>query len=221
MIGHNQVPDPNHQASSAGFAHHTDPGRTWNWPLYMAYLRMNANDTYQQIVDSTTPSRITHKNAKWQYRLDLPDTRKYDLFMRWPCGSSPKAVTVSVATTGGFRAVHVDQTRYCSRGWNRLGTFAMTAGDAPKLVLSGSPAANPMRVVEVTDPVLPTEPHVSIDPQPGALHVSWTKASDNIGVGGYQLWVGGVKIFRAPTSRPPPPSSRAARPTRCRCGRWT
>ena len=53
-----------------------------------------------------------------------------------------------------------------------------------------------MRVVEVTDPVLPTEPHVSIDPQPGALHVSWTKASDNIGVGGYQLWVGGVKIFQ-------------------------
>lgn len=196
VIGHNQVPDPNHRGQFGGFAHHTDPGRTWNWPLYMAYLRMNANDTYQQVVDSTTPSRITHKNSKWQYRLDLPDTQKYDLFMRWPCGSSPRAVTVSVATGGGYHSVHVDQTRFCSRGWNRLGTFAMTAGDAPKLVLSGSPVANPMRVVEITDPELPTEPHASINPEPGALDVSWTKASDNIGVGGYQLWVGGAKIYQ-------------------------
>ena len=196
VIGHNQVPDPNHRGQFGGFAHHTDPGRTWNWPLYMAYLRMNAHDTYQQIVDSTTPSRITHKNSKWQYRLDLPQAQSYDIFMRWPCNTPTRSATVGIATASGPRTVHVDESRFCRRGWNRLGTFAMAAGDSWKLVVSGPASANPIRVVEATDPVLPTAPDISIDPQPGALHVSWSQATDNIGVGGYQLWVGGAKIYQ-------------------------
>jgi N-acetyl-anhydromuramyl-L-alanine amidase AmpD len=196
VIGHYQVPDPNHRGQFGGFAHHTDPGHTWNWPLYMAYLRMNANDTYQQIVDTTTPNRITHKNSKWQYRLDLPQTQSYDLFMRWPCNPPGKSATVGISTTHGYRAVHVDESRFCKRGWNRLGTFALAGGDSWKLVVSGPASANPIRVVEVTDPVLPTEPDVSIAPAAGSLHVSWSRASDNIGVGGYQLWVGGAKVYQ-------------------------
>jgi N-acetyl-anhydromuramyl-L-alanine amidase AmpD len=41
VIGHNQVPDPNHPGLLGGFAHHTDPGPNWNWGLYMRYV-----DTY-------------------------------------------------------------------------------------------------------------------------------------------------------------------------------
>ena len=201
MIGHNQVPDPFHPGEFGGAEHHSDPGPTWDWPRYMAYLRMNANDTYQQIVDKTTPSRITHKNSNWQYRLDLPEQQSYDLFMRWPCADIPKAVTVGVSTTGGYHAVHVDERRFCQRGWNRLGTFRMNGGDSVKLVVAGPAAPNPIRVVEVTDPQLPTAPDVSINPEPGALDVSWTAASDNIGVGGYQLWVGDTKISQGTERR--------------------
>jgi hypothetical protein len=39
VIGHNQVPDPNHRGELGGFAHHTDPGTFWNWTRYMTYVR--------------------------------------------------------------------------------------------------------------------------------------------------------------------------------------
>jgi len=39
LIGHNQVPDPNHRGEYGGFAHHTDPGAYWDWTRYLAYVR--------------------------------------------------------------------------------------------------------------------------------------------------------------------------------------
>jgi N-acetyl-anhydromuramyl-L-alanine amidase AmpD len=42
IIGHNNVPDPNHAGLFGGFAHHTDPGPYWNWPLYMTYVKTYA-----------------------------------------------------------------------------------------------------------------------------------------------------------------------------------
>jgi len=39
VIGHNEVPDPNHRGRFGGFAHHTDPGAYWDWPRYMTYVR--------------------------------------------------------------------------------------------------------------------------------------------------------------------------------------
>ena len=39
IIGHNQVPDPFHRGLFGGWAHHTDPGRHWDWPRYMGYVR--------------------------------------------------------------------------------------------------------------------------------------------------------------------------------------
>ncbi|HEY7207041.1 MAG TPA: N-acetylmuramoyl-L-alanine amidase [Gaiellaceae bacterium] len=38
VIGHYQVPDPNHRGEFGGFAHHTDPGKTWNWTRFMGYV---------------------------------------------------------------------------------------------------------------------------------------------------------------------------------------
>ena len=38
IIGHSEVPDPNHSGQYGGFAHHTDPGPHWNWPLYISYV---------------------------------------------------------------------------------------------------------------------------------------------------------------------------------------
>jgi hypothetical protein len=42
VIGHSEVPDPNHVGLFGGFAHHTDPGPYWNWPLYMRYVKTYA-----------------------------------------------------------------------------------------------------------------------------------------------------------------------------------
>jgi hypothetical protein len=39
LIGHNEVPDPNHRGRFGGWAHHTDPGAFWDWPRYLAYVR--------------------------------------------------------------------------------------------------------------------------------------------------------------------------------------
>jgi len=39
LIGHDQVPDPFHRGRFGGWAHHTDPGKTWNWTRYLGYVR--------------------------------------------------------------------------------------------------------------------------------------------------------------------------------------
>lgn len=39
IIGHSEVPDPFHPGLLGGSDHHTDPGRYWNWPLYMRLVR--------------------------------------------------------------------------------------------------------------------------------------------------------------------------------------
>ncbi len=128
MIGHNQVPDPNHPGQFGGFSHHTDPGRTWNWPLYMAYLRMYAGDTYQEIVDSTTPSRITHKNGNWQYKLDLPETqslrRVHALAVRRAAEGGHRRDVDHRAATAPSRST---RRATASRGWNRLVSYACAA----------------------------------------------------------------------------------------------
>jgi N-acetyl-anhydromuramyl-L-alanine amidase AmpD len=38
LIGHNEVPDPNHRGEYGGFAHHTDPGPHWDWSRYLQYV---------------------------------------------------------------------------------------------------------------------------------------------------------------------------------------
>lgn len=43
IIGHNEVPDPNDPLLMGGADHHTDPGSTWNWQLYMKLVRHFAN----------------------------------------------------------------------------------------------------------------------------------------------------------------------------------
>jgi hypothetical protein len=39
IIGHAEVPDPNHPGRFGGVSHHTDPGPYWNWRLYMRLVR--------------------------------------------------------------------------------------------------------------------------------------------------------------------------------------
>ncbi|MEZ0229239.1 MAG: N-acetylmuramoyl-L-alanine amidase, partial [Planctomycetota bacterium] len=43
LIGHGEVPDPNHPGQFGGVNHHTDPGRFWNWDHYLNLVRTYAN----------------------------------------------------------------------------------------------------------------------------------------------------------------------------------
>ena len=72
VIGHSQVPDPNHPGEWGGVDHHTDPGRTWNWPLYMAYLRADAQDTPQQVVDNAAANGVRYDPAVWHVASAQP-----------------------------------------------------------------------------------------------------------------------------------------------------
>jgi hypothetical protein len=39
VIGHSEVPDPYRRGRFGGWAHHTDPGRHWDWARYLGYVR--------------------------------------------------------------------------------------------------------------------------------------------------------------------------------------
>jgi hypothetical protein len=39
IIGHSEVPDPNHAGLYGGADHHTDPGACWNWDYYLSLVR--------------------------------------------------------------------------------------------------------------------------------------------------------------------------------------
>src|SRR5438094_5673111 len=42
VIGHYQVPDPDHPGQYGGSDHHTDPGPNWNWTYYMSQANADA-----------------------------------------------------------------------------------------------------------------------------------------------------------------------------------
>lgn len=43
LIGHAEVPDPSHPGLFGGYAHHTDPGRYWDWRRFLAYTQSYAH----------------------------------------------------------------------------------------------------------------------------------------------------------------------------------
>jgi N-acetyl-anhydromuramyl-L-alanine amidase AmpD len=55
IIGHSQVPDPNHPGEYGGSDHHTDPGPHWHWGFYMNLVRHYAfPGRYAIHVDTTS-----------------------------------------------------------------------------------------------------------------------------------------------------------------------
>jgi N-acetyl-anhydromuramyl-L-alanine amidase AmpD len=76
IIGHSQVPDPNHPGLFGGADHHTDPGPFWRWGYYMNLVRHFAfPERYAVHVDTTSlrdgqtlsgvvPWRVATKRAR-------------------------------------------------------------------------------------------------------------------------------------------------------------
>ena len=221
VIGHNQVPDPFHKGEFGGADHHTDPGSTWDWRRYMAYLRLWSGQTWTATVDDSdtgvthssawltrsakgavggrylrTPS---HSNDPVSYRFWLPQTDSYDVFARWPCVSNlPNRANVTVETTQGRAHTAVSQRR-CGE-WRHIGTWPMASGTAPRVLIGssasgGSAVADAVRLVETHDPVAPAAVQASTSATPDSLAFSWPASHDNIGVGAYQLWVDGRRVY--------------------------
>jgi N-acetylmuramoyl-L-alanine amidase len=220
VIGHSQVPDPNHRGQWGGVDHHTDPGRTWDWARYMAYLRSDAGDTPQRLVDNAAPSGVRYDPSVWrvataqpgryganylaaaphgtsspvQFRVSVPATARYDLLMRWPCGADSARAGVGITTAAGLRTVTVDEARGCGK-FQYLGSYNLAAGSGWRLRVSsastarGTIVADAFKLVEQSDPVRPAAPAVTTDPRETAIGVSWTRASDNVAVGGYRVYV--------------------------------
>jgi N-acetyl-anhydromuramyl-L-alanine amidase AmpD len=221
VIGHYQVPDPFHKGEFGGADHHTDPGSTWNWRRYMAYLRLYSDQTWRSTVDDAdggvshssawvrksakdavggsylrTPS---HSNDPISYAFRLPQTDSYDVFARWPCVSDlPSRVNVALETTQGRAHVVVSQ-RKCGQ-WRSIGTWPMTAGTAPRVLIGssargGSAVTDAVRLVETHDLVAPAAVEVSTATTPDSLAFSWPASHDNIGVGAYQLWIDRQRVY--------------------------
>jgi N-acetyl-anhydromuramyl-L-alanine amidase AmpD len=166
VIGHSQVPDPNHPGEWGGVDHHTDPGRTWDWPRYMAYLRADAKDTPQQVVDNADPTGVRYDPAVWhvasaqsggygrtylvatprsvdspvRFRLAVPASDRYDLEMRWPCGADSTRAAIAVATSRGPRTATVDESRGCGK-FRYVGSYDLPAGNAWRLQVSSASRA--------------------------------------------------------------------------------
>jgi hypothetical protein len=88
IIGHSEVPDPNHPGEYGGSDHHTDPGSCWNWDLYLGYIRQDlatispatlslgapapGEAGYSQIVDNGTAGRFKASKAWKKTRAGRP-----------------------------------------------------------------------------------------------------------------------------------------------------
>jgi hypothetical protein len=56
-------------------------------------------------------------------------------------------------------------------------------------------AADAMRIVETGDPSPPSAPTTTVTPAAKSLQVSWTRATDNVAVGGYRLFIDGHLVY--------------------------
>lgn len=222
VIGHYQVPDPFHHGQFGGADHHTDPGRTWNWPRYMAYVRMDSAQTWTASADNGDAGvehssawkveassgavggsylrTASHRGDPVAYGFRLPATDGYDVYAHWPCVAGlPRSADVKVESTHGTVAVPVSERR-CGE-WRYLGTWPMSAGAGPRVLIGsrsgrgGSVVADGVRLVETHDPVLPGAVRVRTTASIDSLSFSWPAAHDNIGVGAYQLWVDGARVY--------------------------
>jgi N-acetyl-anhydromuramyl-L-alanine amidase AmpD len=161
-IAHSEVPDPNHPGQFGGYAHHTDPGRCWDWPKYMSLIKdfaaASVGTSVQRLGDdsarsfarpdgwsraassgayargfSITQPSPTGKAAR--FTLGVPKTGSYALYAWWPAAAARNSsVPVGIDTPTGTQWVRVDQRG--GTGWRYLGTFSLAGGKSTVVRIS-------------------------------------------------------------------------------------
>ena len=162
FIGHSEVPDPNHPGQFGGYAHHTDPGRCWDWPKYMGLIKdfaaAGVGTSVQRLGDDsargfTRPSGWKRAAAPAAYarsfsvtqpsptgtparfNLAVPKTGSYALYAWWPAAPDRNsAVPVGIQTATGTQWTRIDQRK--GSGWQYVGTFSLTGGKATAVQIS-------------------------------------------------------------------------------------
>jgi N-acetylmuramoyl-L-alanine amidase/Bacterial Ig domain len=148
VIGHNQVPDPNHPWLKGGFAHHKDPGKFWDWTRYMSYVRA--------YLAGTPPPPLA-------FDVTLPDiamgARLSGIVDVAPLVAGEDAARIDVLVDGVVRAPLTDEpldlawdTTEETNGRHILSVHAVAAGgrtaDAAVVVLISNPPQPPTVVID-------------------------------------------------------------------------
>ncbi|CAN5179434.1 hypothetical protein BH24ACT16_BH24ACT16_17940 [soil metagenome] len=127
------------------------PGQYWDWDRYLKLVRSYAR--YRRVIDNDSPrfrASSDWATSSWSdqgfrenyrvgkpervndpawFKLDIPETKEYDLFARWPSHDNynSRAIYLIRTSDGWVRRVR-DQTKNGGR-WVRLGRFNLDAGD--------------------------------------------------------------------------------------------
>lgn len=155
IIGHNEVPG----------ATHTDPGSCWNWTYYMELVTQSSS--WSTIIDNNTSGRVTY-SGNWgvstyssqrygsdylyanpqaisdavYYKVDIPTTATYDIYMWYPANSgynpsTPVVIYQANSTDTGTEAVTRTVNQQINGGqWNLIGSFRLLAGDRNLIAVS-------------------------------------------------------------------------------------
>jgi len=188
VIGHYQVPDPNHPGQFGGESHHTDPGPYWNWTSYMNMAR-----SYAQSLPSP-PHMMFDATA-------TPGNQTVTL--RWAAARTCRTPVASYHVTGepGDIALDVPGTTLTAKitglqnGVRYRFTVTAINGD-------GQSSASSNAVVPFTTPSAPS--NVVALAASGSATVSWTVPGDGgLPITGYVVtpYAGGVTALPAVTFR--------------------
>lgn len=166
-IAHSEVPDPNHPGQFGGYAHHTDPGRCWDWPKYMSLIKdfaaASVGTSVQRLGDDSARSfarpdgwareaspaaygrsffvaQPSPAGKAARFTLGVPKTGNYALYAWWPASTSRNSsVPIGIDTPAGTQWIRLDQRS--GTGWRYLGTFSLAGGKSTVVRISPRTAA--------------------------------------------------------------------------------
>jgi N-acetyl-anhydromuramyl-L-alanine amidase AmpD len=139
IIGHYQVPDPNDPLQGGGIDNHTDPGKYWNWNLFMRLVERFAypqrflahKHIGLEIASSTlTDRQVVAGRVPWRTTVDGPVKHVSFLVdgkLRWTDRVAPYAYAGGKQLLDTFslrNGKHVLEVRaYGSKSWTRQRFF--------------------------------------------------------------------------------------------------
>jgi N-acetyl-anhydromuramyl-L-alanine amidase AmpD len=149
IIGHYQVPDPNHPGLFGGTDHHTDPGPYWNWTYYISLAQYYANllpSPPHMALTATAYSGDGTATVQW-----LPARSCHNPIDTYDVIAQPGGIQLTVpgtATTASFTGLtngvnySFTVTAHNSDGQDSVTSNSVTPGPAcSSAVLTASPAS--------------------------------------------------------------------------------
>jgi N-acetyl-anhydromuramyl-L-alanine amidase AmpD len=127
IIGHSQVPDPNHPGLYGGADHHTDPGPFWRWGYYMNLVRHYAfPERYAVHVDTTSIDSGQTLTGIVPWRVATKRARRVDFLIDGHVVWSDSRAPFAFAGGRGWNTTQVDNGRHVlvARAVGAAGTAA-------------------------------------------------------------------------------------------------